>query len=85
MLGWTSVDGLRWTPMPEMLGNRPVNGGISARWDEDTQQYICYQQIMGFEAEAIKGIGSASIEEETQLRTIAFSCTKDFSKWPARS
>ena len=83
MLGWTSADGLRWTPMPEMLGTRPVNGGISARWDEDTQQYICYQQIMGFATEAIKGIGSASIEEETQLRTIAFSCTKDFAKWPA--
>ena len=83
MLGWTSADGHRWTPMPEMLGNRPVNGGISARYDKDTEQYICYQQIMGYEAEALKGIGSASIEEETQLRTIAFSRTSDFAKWPA--
>ena len=83
MLGWTSADGHRWTPMPEMLGNRPVNGGISARYDKDTEHYICYQQIMGYEAEALKGIGSASIEEETQLRTIAFSRTSDFSKWPA--
>ena len=83
MLGWTSPDGLRWQPLPEMLGNRPVNGGISARWDEVTQQYFCYQQIMGYEAEVMNGIGTASIEEETTRRTIAFSCTKDFRTWPA--
>jgi hypothetical protein len=83
MLGWTSPDGRRWEALPEALGNRPVNGGISARWDDATKQYICYQQTMGFEAEALKGIGSASVEEETTRRTIAFSCTKDFRAWPA--
>ncbi len=83
MLGWTSPDGMSWTPLPQPLGNRPVNGGISARYDEATQQYFCYQQIMGFGAEVLNGIGSASIEEETHRRTIAFSCTKDFRTWPA--
>ena len=83
MLGWTSPDGLRWEPLPEPLGDRPVNGGISARYDEATEQYFCYQQIMGFPAEALKGIGTASIEEETQRRTIAFSCAKEFRRWPA--
>ncbi len=83
MLGWTSPDGRRWLPLPEALGNRPVNGGISARWDVATEQYICYQQIAGFEAEVFKGIGSASIEQEGSRRTIAFSCTKDFRRWPA--
>ena len=82
-LGWTSPDGLHWQPLPKALGNRPVNGGISARYDEATKQYICYQQIMGYEAEVLNGIGTASIEEETHRRTIAFSCTRDFRTWPA--
>ena len=82
MLGWTSPDGFSWEQLPE-LGNRPVNGGISARYDEATEQYICYQQIMGYPAEAMKGIGSANLEQECQRRTIAFSCTRDFRTWPA--
>ena len=83
MLGWTSPDGFSWTQLPEPLGNRPVNGGISARYDEATERYICYQQTMGYPAEVLNGIGTASIEEEAQRRLIAFSCTKDFRSWPA--
>ena len=83
MLGWTSSDGLSWKPMPEPLGNRPVNGGISAGYDKATGRYFCYQQIMGYPTEVLNGIGTASMEEECQRRTIAFSYTKDFRSWPA--
>ena len=30
MLGWTSPDRFRWTPLEQPLGNRPVNGAIAA-------------------------------------------------------
>ena len=82
-LGWISADGLDWSPLEEALGERPVNGGISARYDADKGQYIAYLQIMGNAAEIMPGIGSARLEEETQRRTIGFACTRDFCRWPA--
>ena len=42
MLAWTSSDGLHWTPLPEPLAYRPVNGGISARYDEHRGNYFAY-------------------------------------------
>lgn len=83
MLGWVSSDGLNWKQLDTMLGNRPVNGGISACYDADNDEYIAYLQIMGNTAELIPGIGTAQIEEQTQRRTIGFSRTKDFGSWPA--
>ena len=82
-LGWISADGRHWKQLEEPLGNRPVNGGISARYDAHNDEYIAYQQIMGNTAELMPGIGTAHIEEETQRRTIGFSRTKDFRRWPA--
>ena len=60
-----------------------MNGGISAHYDAHNDEYIAYQQIMGNTAELMPGIGTARIEEETQRRTIGFSRTKDFRRWPA--
>ena len=83
-LGWTSPSGIDWTPMPEPLGVRAVNGGICARYDTSSGQYISYLQVMGDESEAeFPQVGSGRTEVETQRRTIAFSNTKDFAKWPA--
>ena len=82
-LGWISADGRDWKPLEKALGNRPVNGGISAHYDEANGEYIAYQQIMGNTAELMPGIGTARIEEETQRRVIGFSRTKDFRTWPA--
>jgi len=83
MLGWISSDGLNWKQLETMLGSRPVNGGISAYYDADNDEYIAYLQIMGNTAELIPGIGTARIEEQTQRRTIGFSRTNDFRTWPA--
>ena len=83
MLAWISADGLSWEQIEEPLADRPVNGGISARYDADNDEYIGYQQIMGHTAEHMPAIGTARIEEETQRRTIGFSRTKDFRRWPA--
>ncbi len=82
-LAWISADGRKWKELEEPLGNRPVNGGISARYDSHNDEYIAYQQIMGNTAELMPGIGTARVEEETQRRTIGFSRTKDFRRWPA--
>lgn len=82
-LGWTSADGLAWKALEEPLGDRPVNGGISARYDPHRDEYFAYQQIMGYAAEVMPGIGTGRAEEETQRRTIGFSRTKDFRRWPA--
>ena len=82
-LGWISPDGRDWKPLEKALGMRPVNGGISAHYDEANGEYIAYQQIMGNTAELMPGIGTARIEEETQRRVIGFSRTRDFRTWPA--
>jgi len=82
-LGWISADGRDWKMIEESLGNRPVNGGISFYYDAEIGEYIAYLQIMGNTAELIPGIGTARIEEQTQRRTIGFSRTKDFRRWPA--
>lgn len=82
-LGWVSADGLDWKALEEPLGVRAVNGGISAYYDAHRDEYICYQQIMGDPTELLPGIGTARLEIETQRRTIGFSRTKDFRRWPA--
>ena len=46
MLGWTSPDRFRWTPLEQPLGNRPVNGAIAARFDPHNKDYYAFQ-IMG--------------------------------------
>ena len=74
-LGWVSADGRHWEMLPEPLAMRPVNGGISARWDADNNEYIAYLQIMGNTADSMPGIGTSRIEEETQRRVIGFSRT----------
>ena len=68
-----------------MSCSRPVNGGICATFDNATGQYIMYLQIMGNENEmaGFPQIGSGRVEVETQRRTVGFSCTADFRKWPA--
>jgi hypothetical protein len=61
-----------------------VNGAIAARYDSHNEEYYAYIQIMGYAAEGpTKAIGAASIEEETQIRAIGLSRTKDFGQWPA--
>ena len=82
-LGFASPDRLHWKQMEEPLADRPVNGAISARYDPHNGEYYAYLQIMGYPGEEPKAIGTASIEEETQVRTIGLSRTKDFRHWPA--
>ena len=63
---------------------RQVNGGICPSYDDSTNQYIAYLQVMGDRSESgFPQVGSGSIEVETQRRTIAFSHTRDFASWPA--
>ena len=81
--GFTSPDRLYWTQIEEPLADRPVNGAISARYDPHNGEYYAYIQIMGYPAEEPKAIGTASIEEETQVRAIGISRTKNFRHWPA--
>ncbi len=57
MFAWTSSDCLHWTPVAEPLAYRPVNGGISARYDEHRGNYFAYIQLMGYPAELLEGIG----------------------------
>ncbi len=83
MEAWTSPDCLHWTPLEEPLAYRPVNGGISARYDEHRGNYFCYIQLMGYPAELMQGIGVNRLEHGMQIRTIGFSCTDDFETWPA--
>ena len=83
MLAWTSPDLLNWTPLEKPLAQRPVNGGISARYDEHHQNYFCYIQLMGYPAELLEGIGISRLEQGMQIRTIGFSRTDDFRNWPA--
>ena len=83
MFAWTSPDCLHWTPFPEPLAYRPVNGGISARYDEHRGNYFAYIQLMGFPAELLEGIGVNRLEQGMQIRTIGFSRTADFANWPA--
>ena len=83
-LGWTSPDGLDWTPTPQPLASRAVNGGICAKFDVSSGQYIGYMQVMGDKSEAeFPKVGSGEVEQETQRRTVAFSHTKNFVSWPA--
>ena len=82
-LGWISPDRLHWTPIEEPLAERPVNGGIAARYDEHRREYFAYIQLMGYPAEAIEGIGTGGPELGTQIRTLGFTRTPDFGRWPA--
>ena len=83
MLAWTSPDGLDWTPVAEPLAHRPVNGGISARYDEHRGNYFAYIQLMGYPAELLAGIGVNRLEQGIQVRAIGFARTDDFAHWPA--
>jgi len=83
MLGWTSADQLHWKRIDEPLAKRPVNGGLSARYDEHHGTYFAYLQLMGYPAEGFDGIGVHRVEEGMQVRTIGFSRTTDFGTWPA--
>ena len=83
MLGWTSPDRFRWTPLEQPLGNRPVNGAIAARFDPHHKDYYAYLQIMGYPTEVLGGIGTGRLEESTHRRTIGFARTDDFRTWPA--
>ena len=66
------------------MADRPVDGGISARYDSHNEEYYAYIQIMGYAAGGpTKAIGTAAIEQETQVRAFGLSRTKDFSQWPA--
>ena len=63
---------------------RAVNGGICAKFDVSTGQYIAYMQVMGDAAEVdFPRVGSGEIEVETQRRTVAFSHSESFDHWPA--
>jgi hypothetical protein len=83
MLGWTSPDRIHWQRMEEPVAERPVNGGIAARYDAHHNNYFAYIQLMGYPAEVLEGIGRSNLEEGMQIRTIGFSRTDDFCNWPA--
>ena len=83
MFGWTSADRLHWKQLDEPLATRPVNGGVSARYDEQHGNYFAYIQLMGYGAEILDGIGVHHVEEGMQIRTIGFTRTDDFGTWPA--
>ncbi|AWT60363.1 MAG: hypothetical protein DF168_01571 [Candidatus Moanabacter tarae] len=82
-LAWTSPDRIHWNPVENPLAYRPVNGGISARYDPHRGDYFCYIQLMGYPAEVLDGIGVSRLEQGMQIRTIGFSRTKNFFEWPA--
>ncbi len=83
MSAWTSPDRIHWTKLAEPLARRPVNGGISARWDPVQGRYFTYIQLMGYPSEVIDGVGRSRHEDGMQIRTIGFSYTEDFESWPA--
>lgn len=85
MTAWTSPDCIHWTPLEKSLAERPVNGGIAARYDKHHDNYFAYIQLMGYPSEVadLEGIGVNRLEEGMQIRTIGFTRTKDFRTWPA--
>jgi hypothetical protein len=83
MAGWTSPDALHWQRLEPPLAQRPVNGGIAARYDEHSGRYFAYIQLMGYPAEVLEGVGSGGTELGIQIRAIGFSHTQDFGRWPA--
>ena len=83
LVGWTSPNRLHgWKRIEKPLADYSVNGGISARYEPESQSYFAYMQPQGFPPIDPKGIGTGIQETEIVRRTNGFSRTKNFRHWP---
>lgn len=82
-IGWTSPDRIHWKRSDRILGNYPMDGGLSARYDERTGYYYAYCRINGVPQEQFDPIGSGVPEDGIFHRAIGLTRTRDFYDWPA--
>jgi len=80
--GWTSPDTINWKRLPEPVIDQPIDGGITAGYDPDTETYFMYCRLHGLTSPELPGIGSSGPEKGLVRRAIGLTRTKDFSHWP---
>ena len=83
VIGWTSPDRIHWKRCDRIIANYPMDGGLSARYDERSGTYYAYCRINGVAQEQFDLIGSGVPEDGIFHRAIGLTRTKDFNDWPA--
>ena len=83
VIGWTSPDRIHWKKSNKILANYPMDGGLSARYDERSGYYYAYCRINGVPQEQFELIGSGVPEDGIFHRAIGLTRTRDFENWPA--
>ena len=83
VVGWTSPDRIHWKRSDRILANYPMDGGLSARYDERSGYYYSYCRINGVPQEQFELIGSGVTEDGIFHRAIGLTRTRDFYDWPA--
>ena len=84
VIGWTSPDRRRWRTLDAPIAPFPMDGGLSAGYDEATGHYFAYCRVHGMElpAGAAPGVGAGSAEVGLVRRAIGLTRTRDFRSWP---
>ena len=83
VMGWVSPDRVHWKRTDKILADFPMDGGLSARYDEQSGYYYAYCRIQGVPQEQFDLIGSGVPEDGIFHRAIGLTRTKDFNHWPA--
>jgi hypothetical protein len=83
VIGWTSPDRIHWKRSDRILANYPMDGGLSAGYDERSGYYFAYCRINGVAQEQFDLIGSGVPEDGIFHRAIGLTRTRDFYNWPA--
>ncbi len=83
VMGWVSPDRIHWKRTDKILADFPMDGGLSARYDEKSGHYYAYCRIQGVPQEQFDLIGSGVPEDGIFHRAIGLTRTKDFNHWPA--
>ena len=83
VIGWVSPDRVHWKQTDGILGDYPMDGGLSVRYDEKSGYYYAYCRIQGVPQEQFDLIGSGVPEDGIFHRAIGLTRTRDFNHWPA--
>ena len=83
VVGWTSPDRINWKRSDKILANFPMDGGVSARYDNESGYYYAYCRLQGVPQEQFDLIGTGAPEVGIFHRAIGITMTKDPTNWPA--
>ena len=82
LVGWVSPDRLHWKRIEESLAAFSADSGSHPKYDPDTGYYFDYFRVHAKPPDEYSGIGTGVPENQTRRRSIGFSRTKDFRRWP---